>query len=365
MGKPTPTRPRSRVHRRPSTFSPGPLEPAIPSRPRIGVLLPVRDAEPTLDLALRSLWRQTFSRFEVLAVDDGSRDGSARILALHAARERRLRLVPRSGEGLVAALEAAREHTRAPFLARFDADDVCHPDRLRLQLAALERLPRVAALGSRVVLFPRNRVGPGWRRYERWLNGLTSPADHARELFVESPLAHPSVLLRADAVAAVGGYRECSWAEDYDLWLRLAAAGWELAKLNTPLLAWRQTEGRLSLRSPRYRVESFLDAKAHYLARHPLLAGRRVALWGAGKTGRRLARRLAAHGVEVIGFYEVDAARIGRSIGNAPVRSWQDLERPGRHPLLVAVGAAGARALIRPELERRGYVEGVDCLFAA
>jgi hypothetical protein len=171
--------------------------------------------------------------------------------------------------------------------------------------------------------------------------------------------------MRAGPVASVGGYRECSWAEDYDLWLRLAAAGWELAKLDAPLLAWRQTEGRLSLRSPRYRVEAFLEAKGHYLARHPLLASRRVALWGAGRTGRRLARNLQTHGVEVIRFYDVDASKIGRRIGPAPVHSWRDLEPAGRHPLVVAVGAAGARTPIRAELERRGYREGVDCLFAA
>jgi glycosyltransferase involved in cell wall biosynthesis len=301
----------------------------------------------------------------VLAVDDGSTDHSRSILEHHAARDARLRVLSNPKPGLVAALELARRETRAPYLARFDADDISHPDRLRLQLAYLRAHPRVAAVGSRVTLFPRRELGSGWRRYEWWLNGLTTTRDHAREIFVESPLAHPSVLMRAGAVREVGGYRNVGWAEDYDLWHRLHRSGWELAKVPRTLLAWRQTSTRLSLNGPRYRPEAFLEARAHFLTLHPALRERRVALWGAGRTGRRLARRLDARGVAVTCFYDVDPRKLGRRILGAPVRSWRELAPAGESPLVVAVGAPGARALIRPETRRQGYREGVDVLFAA
>ncbi len=341
-----------------------PTVPVGPS-PLVSVLFPVRNAGPTLERTLRSLWRQTLAGFEVLAVDDGSTDRSRAILDREASREPRLRVLAGGGRGLVAALELARAGARAPFLARVDADDVCHPRRFARQLDHLREHPRTAAVGCRVALFPRRALGPGWRRYERWLNGLLTPEDHARERFVESPLAHPSVLMRAGAVAAVGGYREVAWAEDYDLWLRLAEAGWDLAKVDAVLLAWRQRPDRHSLTSARYSPEAFLDARAHFLARHPALAGGRVAMWGAGRTGRRLGRRLRAEGVAVERFYDVDGKKIGRTVEGAPVASWTDLEPPGRLPLVAAVGAPGARALIRPEARRRGYREGVDLLFAA
>lgn len=328
------------------------------------VLFPVRNAEATLDRALDSLWRQTWSDFEVMAVDDGSTDRSGEILAAHARRESRLRVLS-GGAGLVAALEAARRLARTPYLARMDADDICHPDRFRRQVGYLDAHPEVAAVGSRIALFPRSGVGAGWRRYETWLNSLLTPEDHRREIFIESPLAHPSVLLRAAALEAVGGYRETGWAEDYDLWLRLDAAGWGLAKLPATLLAWRHSPARHSLTSPKYSHESFLSARAHFLARHPMLAAGRLAIWGAGRTGRRLTRKLRRHGVRVVGFYDVDPRKIGREVEGARVRPWTDLAGPGAVPVVVAVGSAGVRELIRPEVLRRGYREGEDLLFAA
>jgi glycosyltransferase involved in cell wall biosynthesis len=331
----------------------------------ISVLFPIRDASETLDAALCSLWRQTWTNFEVLAVDDGSTDSGPQILRNHARREKRLRILSSGGSGLVSSLELARSAARSPFLARMDADDLCHPDRFRRQIRYLRSHPEVAAVGSKVALFPQKSLGPGWRRYQAWLNGLITPQDHARELFVESPLAHPSVLMRAAAVMEVGGYQDRGWPEDYDLWLRLDEAGHGLAKVAATLLAWRHTPWRLSVTSPRYDLRAFQAARAAYLARHPVLRDGRAAVWGAGRTGRRLSRLLTAHRIETVRFYDVDPRKIGTRVQGAPVRSWTELEAPGALPLLVAVGAPGARALIRPETRRLGYREGIDFLFAA
>jgi glycosyltransferase involved in cell wall biosynthesis len=332
----------------------------------VAVLLPVRNAEATLDAALRSLWRQTWIEFTVWAVDDGSTDRSLALLGRHARREGRLRVLTSPAPGLIAALETARRAAEAPFLARMDADDLCHPQRFSRQVRYLLEHPRTAAVGTRVRLFPRERLGPGWRRYESWLNRILTPHDHARERFVESPLAHPSVMMRADAVEAVGGYRDRGWAEDYDLWHRLARAGWELAKVEATLLAWRQSARRLSLNHPRYHPRAFMQARAHHLSRHPALESlRAAAIWGAGRTGRNLARDLAREGIRVVRFYDVDPRKIGRRCQGAPVRSWRELSPPSSVPLIVAVGAAGARRLIRAEARRRGYREGNDLIVAA
>src|SRR5690349_1483577 len=96
------------------------------SPPLVSVLLPVRDAAATLDQALDSLLAQTMPALEIVAVDDGSRDDSGPRLEAWAARDPRVRVLRGPPRGLVAALEEGRRQARAPFLARMDADDLCH-----------------------------------------------------------------------------------------------------------------------------------------------------------------------------------------------------------------------------------------------
>jgi glycosyltransferase involved in cell wall biosynthesis len=328
--------------------------------PRVAVLLPARDAERTLRAAALSILRQTFRDLRLVAVDDGSRDGTGRVLEELAARDPRVWVMRGPGEGIARALTRGLTRCDAEVVARMDADDVAHPRRLELQLAALEAAPRLAAVGSRVRLFPRREVAGGMARYAAWLNGLVTPELVRRDLLVESPLVHPAASVRRAALEQVGGFRDGDFPEDYDLWLRLAAAGHDLANLPAVLLAWRESPRRLTRTDPRYALPRHQALKAAWLAAGPLAGRREVALWGAGETGRAFARALAVHGIGVGLFLEVDPRTFGRTIAGAPVRSYEEAERARGLPLLVAVGAAGARDLIRAELSRRGFEETRD-----
>jgi len=221
----------------------------------------------------------------------------------------------------------------------------------------------VAAVGCLVRSFPDAAVASGRRRYDAWLNGLRRHEDMARERFVESPLAHPSVTFRADAVAAVGGYRAIDGPEDYDLWLRLLAAGWRLAKVPRVDLFWRESPGRASRTDPRYGKEGFARVRAAAIARH--LAGRPAAIVGAGTGGRRLARSLTSAGARVAGFVDLDRRKVGRAPYGLPVLGPEEgLERLGEVVWLSSVRSWGARAEVRGWLAGAGLVEG-DGFFLA
>ncbi len=324
----------------------------------VSVVLPYRDAEDTLRDALSSVLAQEDVALEVLAIDDGSRDRSAEIVGALAARDPRVRPLRTGGAGLIEALELGRREARGAWIARMDADDVALPRRLAIQRAALEAMPRVGALGARIE--PFGEVGEGMRRYVEWQCSLLTPEEHARDLFVEAPLCHPSVLLRRSALDEVGGWRDVGWAEDYDLWLRLDAAGWQLAKVPDVLLRWRVRSSSATFTHARYAPEALRAARAAFLAprvREPL------AIWGAGPTGRRLARALEAHGVRASRWIDIDPRKIGRTARGAPIAPPDALEH-GTF-IVVAVGARGARQLVREHLRERGFVEGEDFVCAA
>jgi len=328
--------------------------------PRVSVLLPCRDAARWLDTCLDSLVAQTQPGVEILAVDDGSTDGTRGRLRARARRDPRLCVLETGGAGLVAALRLGAGAAAAPFLARMDADDVAHPERLARQVGFLGARPDVAACGTGVALFPPSAVGYGYRRYERWLNGLRSPEDLARDLFVECPVAHPALMIRRPVFDTLGGYRDKGWPEDYDLMLRLHAAGGRAANLPEVLVRWRVRPDRHSLRSARYAPAAFRRCKVHYLRAAFLPEGRPVVVWGAGKVGKPLARELIRQGTPVAAFVDLDPRKVGQEIHGAPVLAPADVQARPDDYVLAAVGSPGARDEIRAALGGFGRRELED-----
>jgi glycosyltransferase involved in cell wall biosynthesis len=325
----------------------------------------VRDGARWLGEAAASLERQTEADFEVVVVDDGSTDATPDVVADWARRDARVRSVRQERLGLVAALERARATARGSYLARMDADDVSEPERFARQRALLDAEPSVALCGCLVRYFPRKEVREGARRYEAWLNGALDPEAIERELFVECPLAHPTFFMRAEAVEAVGGYRDPGWPEDYDLVLRLWGAGARLAKVPEMLLRWREGPGRLSRRDSRYAPAAFRRCKVHHLA-GTLLRGRRGAVvWGAGPVGKAFSRALAEAGARVLAFVEVDPRKIGQEIHGAPVVDTAGglAQQGALH--LCAVGQPGVREELRAILRGAGLREPRDFLAVA
>jgi glycosyltransferase involved in cell wall biosynthesis len=322
--------------------------------------MPCRDAGEHIGAAIASLRAQTFPDYEVMAVDDGSTDGTFARLYTWAQDDGRVRVLHGHGQGLVPALATGLAAARGEYVARMDADDVADPRRLEAQVAFLDERPQVAACGSLVEYFPADAVQDGARRYEAWLNGLIEPDDIARDIFVECPLPHPTLMVRRPALLGVGGYRDMGWPEDYDLVLRLWAAGHGLGKVPEVLLRWREGPDRLSRRDARYSADAFRRVKVHFLSRTLLLARRGAVVWGAGPVGKEFARELQRQGVEVTAFVDLDPRKIGQEIHGAPVIPPDDVDRFRASLALAAVGQDGAREEIRAELSRRGWAEMRD-----
>jgi glycosyltransferase involved in cell wall biosynthesis len=332
------------------------------SEPLVSVLLPVRNAGSYLGQCIASLDRQTLTDFEVVVVDDGSTDGSAAVLDEWAARDPRVSVMHRETSGLVATLNVGLERCRGEFVARMDADDVSHPRRLELQVGEMEELPWVGVVSCLVRHFPWRAVGDGFRAYEDWLNSLRTPEAIARERFVESPVVHPSVLVRRQLFETVGRYKETKGPEDFDLWLQFLEAHVCFSKVDRYLYFWREHPERLTRVDGRYSVENFLRCKARYLLSGPLAGCERVVIWGAGQTGRRLSKHLLRGKATIEAFVDIDPEKIGNTLRDRPIIGVDGLPAligPGT-VVLAAVGSRGARALIRKQLDNIGLREGWD-----
>jgi len=249
-------------------------------------------------------------------------------------------------------------------VARMDADDWMHRDRIAAQCAALEGNPALAAVGCRVRLFPRRDLRDGMRAYEHWLNTIDSPRGVRAEAFVECPIAHPTLMIRREILIA-HPYRDCGWAEDYDLVLRLLAAGCALDVVPRRLLAWRDGPDRLSRTSETYSISRFTDCKAEHLANSFLANSNTYALWGYGGTGRCLQNALRKRGKRPSAILELHPGRVGNAIAGAPVMQPHEWLRAPHQRLVVSVAGARARAEIRSVLDKAGLGDGIDYVCAA
>lgn len=350
--------------------------------PVVSVVLPAFDAAATVERAVASIQAQTLADWELIAVDDGSNDGTGERLAALARADPRVRVLRRPHEGIVAALNAGLAEARGAWVARMDADDEMPPARLATQAAFLADPAQrdVGVVGCRVEFGGDRAAQTGYALHVDWLNSLLTPAEIALNRFVESPFAHPSVMFRRSLVAAHGGYRAGDFPEDYELWLRWLAAGVGMAKVPQTLLRWNDPPARLSRTDRRYDPAAFFRLKAEWITRWLVAervavgsagatpaAGREILIWGAGRPTRKRAAHLAAHGVRISGYIDVDPKKATAALGGSgpPVLRPADLPRPGGTFVLGYVAARGARELIRAALRARGYAEGRDFLMCA
>ena len=211
---------------------------------RVSVVMPFCDAGRFIAEAVESVLGQTYRDLELLAIDDGSTDDGAAIVAAIAQRDPRVRLIAEGKRGFVPSLNRGLELARGEYIARMDADDVCLPDRLARQVAFLDSHPDVGVVGGQILaLLEGVTLTPPW-----WID---NPLDHeaiVRSLRSRNSIYHPTSLLRKSAVDAVGGYRPAfTVVQDYDLWMRLADRV-RLANLPDRVLNYRFHEGQATER---------------------------------------------------------------------------------------------------------------------
>lgn len=185
----------------------------------VSVLMTVYNGMPYIRQAVQSILDQTLTEFEFIIVDDGSNDETPAFLA--SLKDPRVQIVTQANGGTAAAANHGLEHVTTPFVARFDADDICMPDRLEKQLEFLKANPEVGLVGTQVANTGDAGTGKSLNlplSHEDIFDGLMS-GRHA--------LAHSSLMMRTSVLKGIGGYWKLRITDDWDMMVRMG----EVSKL--------------------------------------------------------------------------------------------------------------------------------------
>lgn len=239
----------------------------------VTVLLPVYNGGSYVGPAIESVLGQSYSGFELLALDDGSRDGTPETLAGYAARDARVRILRHENRGVGYTLNRGIREAQGRYIAELGADDLALAGRLEKQVAFLDANPDYVAVGSQLRIIDAHDRVIGMRIYPTTDERLRA----CMALF--NPFASPAILYRRDDALAAGGYTaRFSTCEDYDFLLRLAKRG-KVANLPEALTAYRfhggSTKATKTIRALRDTVAIKRVAFAEYGYR-PTVAARVV-----------------------------------------------------------------------------------------
>jgi glycosyltransferase involved in cell wall biosynthesis len=225
------------------------------SIPIVSVVMSVLNGERFLREAVESILDQSFREFEFIVINDGSTDSSGSILDSYQRKDPRVRVIHQENKGMGESWNRGCGLARGKYLARIDPDDVAVQDRLMWQVDFMDTHPQVGVVGGAVEVI--DTAG-------RSLRVSSNPIeDHniRSALLQRNPFSHPTVLMRRDIFAAVGGYRKAFGpSEDYDLWLRLAERC-QLANLEAVLLKYRLHPSQITVRNFRQGALSVVAAQ--------------------------------------------------------------------------------------------------------
>ncbi len=333
-------------------------------RKKISIILPFYIVGDEFEAAIESIVAQSFPYWELLLINNnGNKTGSA-IAKKWAGNDHRIKLIEEPLQGIAFALNKGFRYCETPYIARMDADDVSHPDRLNLQYEYLQKHPDIDVVSTQTSFQSDIPGSDGFSIFVDWQNSIITPEEHDLFRFIESPLAHPAVMFRRKLIDDFGLYSTEPVPEDYELWLRWMDQGVRFYKIPQKLLIWKDHSERLTRTHDNYSREAFFRVKCAYLAKwikRNISSKKKVIVCGSSRIGRKRAAMLQEDGVDIYGFTDV------KKRPNRQVRFIRipEITNPKTVFLVNFIARRGVGPAIRTHFSALGFKEGKDFIMGA
>ncbi|MGB0882280.1 MAG: glycosyltransferase [Vicingaceae bacterium] len=330
--------------------------------PLVSIIMPVKNTAHFLEQCLDSILNQTYTNWELLAVDDGSSDESFEILNTYSEKDTRVKPFKNNGKGIIDALRLAYSKSTGDFITRMDSDDIMTLDKLEVMTSNLLDNGNGHIAVGLVKYFSENELGEGFKRYEDWLNVLITKGTCFNEIYKECVIPSPCWMVYRSDFEKCGALRPNVYPEDYDLTFRFYINGLKPIPCDKILHHWRDYATRTSRTDENYADNTFITIKADYFLSQEYDYTKNLVVWGAGRKGKALAKILIEKGIDFKWICD-NPKKIGKHIYDKEMFAFSELKNIENAQSIVTVANQSAQLEIKKYFTALGQKSMRDYFF--
>jgi glycosyltransferase involved in cell wall biosynthesis len=319
--------------------------------PKVSIIMAAKDTAPYLRECLDSILAQTYSNWELIAMNDHSSDDTPIILNEYAQLDERIKTFDSVRNKLIPTLKEAVPHITGSLINRMDSDDRMPLDKLEVMVAEWQKHGQGSVVAGGTEHFvDEGEVGGGFLRYENWLNELARTNTHYQQIYQECVIPSHCWMMHRDDFDKIDGFEPEIYPEDYDLCFRMYGNRLKIVGLDKVLHFWRDRSDRISRTWDEYKDNRYFDMKVRNFFKLDRDKSRPLVLWGAGRNGKDLAKELLKHESEMHWVCD-NERKIGKDVYGVIMSSFEAIPEFDNPQILIAVASPTERKLIQKQLE--------------
>ncbi|MDG1434857.1 MAG: glycosyltransferase family 2 protein [Saprospiraceae bacterium] len=329
----------------------------------ISILLPVRNAGKFLSACIESIQNQTETNWELIAIDDNSTDSSFEILSLFSRKlPEQIHVFKNEGKGIIPALRLAYSKCQGEFITRMDADDLMEKNKLASLRSLLVKNGRGHVATGLVKYFSETKLGEGYKKYEGWLNSLILENKSYDDIYKECVIPSPSWMCYQDDLEKCGAFEIQQYPEDYDLCFRFYKHNLKVVASKNVIHYWRDYSNRTSRTDPNYANQHYFELKLPYFLELDYDENRPLVIWGAGKKGKQLAKKLVEQKID-FHWFSNNEKKNGKMIYDKLLQHFEKINQLEKPQIIVSVASPEGQIEILDFFYKRQMIKGEDYFF--
>jgi len=332
------------------------------NNPLVSIIMPVKNTVQFLEQCLDSILDQTYTNWELLAVDDSSSDDSFNILQAYSEKDSRVKPFRNDGKGIIEALRLAYSKSSGELISRMDSDDIMAQNKLEVLSSNLINNGKGNLAVGLVKYFSDNELGEGFKKYEAWLNNLIIKGSCFEEIYKECVIPSPCWMVFREDFEKCDALRPNCYPEDYDLTFRFYINGLKPIPCDIILHHWRDYATRTSRTDDNYADNTFVAIKADYFISQEYDEKKNLVVWGAGGKGKALAKILIEKNIEFHWICD-NPKKIGKHIYEIEMLAISKLEKIKNTQSIVTVANHKAQEEIKKYFGKLNQVAMKDYYF--